>query len=64
MLLQDLVGSIDSGTFRDAQQQAAQQEQQQAQRMASGAFDPPPQRGSPEGDVPTGVSMVFIFLDH
>jgi hypothetical protein len=58
MLWQDLVGSIDSGTFRDVQQQAAQAERAQAQRYASGAFEPPQMRASPAADVPSGVSMV------
>ena len=58
MLWQDLVGSIDSGTFRDVQQQAAQAEQAQAQRYASGAFEAPQLRASPAANVPTGVSMV------
>lgn len=58
MLWQDLVGSIDSGTFRDVQQQAAQAEQAQAQRYASGAYEAPQMRASPAANVPTGVSMV------
>jgi hypothetical protein len=54
------VGSIDSGTFRDVQQQASQAEQAQAQaqRYASGAFEPPQMRASPAANVPSGVSMV------
>jgi hypothetical protein len=52
------VGSIDSGAFRNVQQQAAQAEQAQAQRYANGAFEPPQLRASPAANVTTSVSMV------
>lgn len=61
---QDLVGSIDSGTFREAQRQDQMQHLQQ-QHMVSGTFGggmpplpPPQQQASPDHNVPTGVSMV------